>query len=61
MPEVAQADRNDRLYRGVFEGERNVYSFDTDLKPGVTLYWRVDAVRDGVLIKGEVWYFTVER
>ena len=45
--------------RGEFKGKANVFD-PGELEPGKTYYWRVDAERDGEMIKGEVWNFTTE-
>ncbi|TLX74325.1 hypothetical protein E9993_12605 [Labilibacter sediminis] len=45
----------------VFVGDNNIYSFNHDLRPGETIFWRVDAIRNNDVIKGEVWSFTVEQ
>ena len=57
--EVRQAEKSDRAYRGTFEGDRNIYQFERPLPAGSTIYWRVDAERDGQVVKGQVWKFTV--
>ncbi len=58
---VERADRNAPEFKGVFKGEDNIYSFPHPLPPGTTIYWRVDAVRDGKVVKGQVWRFTVRK
>jgi hypothetical protein len=57
--EVAAASREDKAYRGLFHGANNVYDFSGDLPSGMTVYWRVDAERDGLVTKGDVWSFKV--
>lgn len=56
--EVTNATFGDGVYRATFKGSANVFDFAKPLPSGTTLYWRVDAERDGVLIKGETWSFT---
>jgi hypothetical protein len=56
---VADATRESKQYRGTFIGNKNICSFKNDLPVGKPVYWRVDAVRDGEVTKGEVWTFTV--
>lgn len=57
---VAEADKDQAVCRGTFAGDQNVYTFERDLPSGTTVYWRVDAERDGKIFPGEVWTFTVE-
>lgn len=44
-----------------FDGVNNICSFERDLEPGETIFWRVDVVHSDKVIKGEVWQFTVEK
>lgn len=45
----------------VLEGDINIHIFQGELRPGVKIYGRVDAERDGRVIRGMVWKFTVGR
>ena len=56
---VASASSKSRLYRGVFEGEANIFDFPRPLPAGQQVYWRVDAELDGQVIPGPVWSFVV--
>ena len=51
------ASKESTQYQGVYEN--NIFT-PKELKQGKTYYWRVDALREGKLLKGDVWYFTVE-
>ena len=55
---VAAAGVESPEYRGVFAGQRNIFG-PGELEPGHAYYWRVDAVRDGEVVKGETWTLTV--
>lgn len=54
---VARATMNSPEFQGEFE--HNIFT-PKNLKAGKTYYWRIDAVRSGQLIKGNIWHFTVE-
>jgi hypothetical protein len=58
---VAKADESTAEFQGMFRGDRNIFDFYTDIEPGRTIYWRVDAERNGRITKGEVWQFTVAK
>jgi hypothetical protein len=58
--DVADATPNDPAFQGMFRGDRNIFNFHNDLESGMTVYWRVDAERNGQFTKGEVWQFTVK-
>ena len=38
----------------------NIYT-PGQMEPGITYYWRVDAVLDNGIVRGHVWEFTVEK
>ncbi|VGO16373.1 hypothetical protein PDESU_04964 [Pontiella desulfatans] len=57
---VERAEKLDPAYRGSFKDERNVYAFNKALPAGTQVFWRVDAERDGTLVKGPVWHFSVK-
>lgn len=57
---VEKAGKNDAEFRGSFEGQRNVFSFKKSLPTGTEVFWRVDAERDGAIVKGPVWHFVVK-
>lgn len=59
MSEVSKATKVDKAFKKTFKGENNIYSFDKNLPTGKTVFWRVDAVKDGKVIKGKVWKLTV--
>ena len=59
-PAVDEADLDDAEFRGMFEGARNIYGFKKPLPSGTKVFWRVDAERDGAVVKGPVWQFTVK-
>ena len=54
---VMQANETSKQFQG--EYEHNIFTPKT-LIAGNRYYWRVDAMREGQLIKGDVWHFTVE-
>lgn len=54
---VEGANKKSPQYQGVFT--HNIFT-PKALQLGKTYYWRVDAMRAGKLIKGDVWHFTVE-
>lgn len=56
---VAKAEQNSGEFQGMFRGERNIFNFYSDIEAGKTVYWRVDAERNGQITKGDVWQFTV--
>lgn len=57
--DITTAGQESPSYRGAYEGERNVCELSKAIPAGTTVYWRVDAERDGQVIKGPVWHFTV--
>jgi hypothetical protein len=54
---LQQATINSKQYQGEFK--HNIFT-PKKLKAGKTYYWRVDAIRMGKIIMGDVWNFTVE-
>jgi hypothetical protein len=58
--EVEAATLTSPLYRGLFKGDDNLYSFDKKLTSGQQVFWRVDAQGEGKIVKGEVWSFKVK-
>jgi hypothetical protein len=48
-----------RAYKGTFTGENNVCTLPA-LSAGTTYYWRVDAVVNGAVVKGDVWTFKTQ-
>lgn len=55
---VNLAGKKSVQYQGEFK--HNIFT-PKALKAGKQYYWRVDAIRQGVVIKGDVWQFTVEQ
>ncbi len=55
--EVARSSKGGEAYRKTFTGKNNIFT-PGPLNPGATYFWRVDAVREGKTVKGEVWKFT---
>lgn len=53
---VKQANNKSPQYQGEFQ--HNIFT-PKQLLAGKTYYWRVDALREGKMIKGDVWSFTV--
>ncbi len=52
---VASADQNSPEYRGI--QIHNIFSPGA-LQAGQSYFWRIDAVKEGAIVKGEVWSFT---
>ncbi|WOH39522.1 cadherin repeat domain-containing protein [Thalassotalea fonticola] len=58
---LAAGDKDNNLYKGSFIADQaNIYQSKTQLTPGVTYYWRVDANVNDIWVKGAVWKFTVK-
>jgi len=55
---VEIANKKSPQYQGVFT--HNIFT-PKALQLGKTYYWRVDAIRAGKLIRGDVWSFTVKQ
>jgi len=55
--EIEDADKSSPAYQGNFS---NNISTPEILETGKTYYWRVDAIVNDRLVKGELWSFTVE-
>jgi len=53
---IEQANQQSPQYQGVFI--HNIFT-PKELQLGRTYYWRVDALRSGKVIKGDVWHFKV--
>jgi hypothetical protein len=53
---VAGAGRNDLEFQYSKVEERNVFQLPP-LEDGLKYFWRVDAVRDGHVFKGDIWRF----
>jgi hypothetical protein len=56
---IAEAGRESPEFRQTFEAPNNVFEPGV-LEPGQTYYWRVDSIRAGEIVRGDVWYFTVQ-
>jgi len=54
---VADAHKLSSLYQGNYS--HNIFS-PVALTPGQTYFWRVDAIKNNQVIKGQVWTFTVD-
>lgn len=54
--EVKNASKTSTQFQGEFE--HNIFT-PKELLAGKTYFWRVDALREGKFIKGDVWPFTV--
>lgn len=57
---VEDANKSSIEFKGEYEGKRNIYTPDIKLISGNTYYWRIDALKEGKIVKGKVWKFTVE-
>lgn len=55
--DVLLATKSSTQYQG--EYQHNIFTPKL-LAPGKTYYWRVDAIKNDQMIKGDVWEFTVE-
>ncbi len=51
-------NKNAPEFQRAFKGEKNVFT-PGKLESGKTYYWRVDAIRDGEVMKGDIWKFRV--
>jgi hypothetical protein len=56
---IAEAGRDSPEFRQTFEAPNNIFGPGV-LEPGQTYYWRVDSIRAGEIVRGDVWYFTVQ-
>ncbi|MCK5173638.1 MAG: hypothetical protein KAR47_09615, partial [Planctomycetes bacterium] len=52
--EVAKATKSGRAFKRSFKGQNNIFT-PGKLKASATYYWRVDAIRDGKVKKGDIW------
>jgi hypothetical protein len=53
-----EATKNSPEFQKTFEGESNIFD-PGQLRPGQSYYWRVDVIRAGKFIKGDIWQFSV--
>lgn len=58
LAEIETANEQSKTYQGTFS--HNIFTPEK-LVEGHTYFWRVDAIRDEKVIKGDVWQFTVQQ
>ena len=56
--DMTEATRKSETFMGNLASPGNVFT-PPALLPGNTYYWRVDSVKDGQIIKGDVWEFSI--
>ncbi len=54
--EIKIADKSSTTYKGELKGKNNIIDFDKNIS-NKTIYWRVDALVNGKIVKGDVWSF----
>ena len=54
---VTSATRATRATAGIYKGNQTAVSYVATAAAKTNYWWRIDAVKDGVIIKGTVWTF----